>query len=212
MHVGLEQLAKKCQCSVRVYPSALHSSCRLAISLAFFCIATLARGEEPAQPLKPVDLSSPRATLQTFLDSGDAVGAYLAQDYLPSPTRTKFYHVFSLSGTLIDCLDLSEMPPAARLKGGPAAACALYDSLSRIQLPRFDEIPDATQMSGLSGAQSRALGDPEHGNRHRAHEKRTAQRRVSIQRRDCRPGGRVLPTCAGITLYAPGSSRSISRK
>jgi MscS family membrane protein len=152
--LGLEHLAKKCQFSLRVYPSALHPLRRLTISLALFGFAMAALGSEPAQPLKPVDLSSPRATLQTFLDSGDAVGAYLARDYLPSPSRTKFYHLFSLAGTLIECLDLSEVPPAARLKGGPAAACALYDSLSRIQLPRFDEIPDATQMSGLSGAKA----------------------------------------------------------
>ena len=127
---------------------------RLAILWASLFMATLIHGEEPAQPLKPLDLSSPRATLQTFLDSGDAVGAYLARDYLPSPSRTKFYHLFSLAGTLIKCLDLSEVPPAARLKGGPSAACALYDTLSRIQLPPFDEIPDATQMSGLSGAKA----------------------------------------------------------
>jgi hypothetical protein len=34
-------------------------------------------------------------------------------------------------------------------------------------------------------------------------EKRTAQRRVSIQRRDCRPGGRVLPTRAGLPYTRP---------
>ena len=47
----------------------------LAISWAALFIATLAWGQDPLQPLKPVDLSSPRATLQTFLKSGDAVGA-----------------------------------------------------------------------------------------------------------------------------------------
>ena len=135
-------------------PSALHPLRSLTISLGLFGFAMAALGSEPAQPLKPLDLSSPRATLQTFLDSGDAVGAYLAQDYLPSPSRTKFDHLFSLVGTLIKCLDLSEVPPAARLKGGPSESLALYETLSRIQLPPFDEIPDATQMSGLSGAKA----------------------------------------------------------
>ena len=123
----------------------------LAILWAALFIATLARGQNPTYPLKPADLSSPRATLKTFLDAGDAVGAYLAQDYLPSPSRTKFDHVFSLAGTLMKCLDLSEVPPAARLKGGPSAASALYETLNRIQLPPFDQIPDAVQMSKLSG-------------------------------------------------------------
>ncbi len=127
---------------------------RLTISLAFFCLATPALGQEPELPLKPADLSSPRATLQTFLEAGDAVGAYLAQDYLPSPSRTKFAHLYSLAGPIIKCLDLTEMPPAARLKGGPSAASALYDTLSRIQLPLFEQIPDAAQLSGFSGAKA----------------------------------------------------------
>ena len=124
----------------------------LAILWAALFIVTLARGQDQTYPLKPADLSSPRAALKTFLNAGDATGAYMAQDYLPSPSRTKFDHLFSLAGILIKCLDLSEVPPAARLKGGPSAASALYETLSRIQLPPFDQIPDAAQMSKLSGA------------------------------------------------------------
>ena len=48
--------------------------------------------------------------------------------------------------------DLTEVPPAARRKTGISAATALYETLSRIQLPPFDQIPDAAQMSGLSGS------------------------------------------------------------
>ena len=59
---------------------------------AFLCAALIALGQEPAHPLKPADLSSPRATLKTFLDAGDAAGAYMAQEYLPSPSRAKFDH------------------------------------------------------------------------------------------------------------------------
>ena len=125
---------------------------RLAILWAALFIVTLASAQNPTYPLKPADLSSPRATLKTFLDAGDTVGAYMAQDYLPSPSRAKFDHLYSLAATVIKCLDLSEMPPAARLKGGPSAASALYDTLSRIQLPPFDQIPDAAQLSKLSGA------------------------------------------------------------
>ena len=125
---------------------------QLTISLAFFGFATVALGQEPTHPLKPLDLSSPRATLQTFLDSGDAVGAYLARDYLPSPSRTKFYHLFSLAEPVIECLDLTEVPPTARRKAGFSAASALYETLSRIQLPPFDQIPDAPQLKALSGS------------------------------------------------------------
>ncbi|MGC2352376.1 MAG: hypothetical protein WA496_03165, partial [Candidatus Udaeobacter sp.] len=136
----------------RVFGAPINSLRRLKISLAFLCVATAAFGQEPVNPLKPLDLASPRATLQTFLESGDAVGAYLAQDYLPSPSRTKFDHLFSLAGPVVKCLDLTEVAPTARRKTGFAAAAALYETLNRIQLPPFDQIPDTAQLSGLSGS------------------------------------------------------------
>ena len=136
----------------RVFGAPINSLRRLQISLAFLCVATAALGQEPVNPLKPLDLSSPRATLKTFLDAGDAVGAYLARDYLPSPSRTKFDHLFSLAGPVVKCLDLTEVAPAARRKTGFAAAAGLYETLNRIQLPPFDQIPDAAQLSGLSGS------------------------------------------------------------
>jgi MscS family membrane protein len=51
-------------------------------------------------------------------------------------------------------LDLSELPPASRRKGGTAAALALYETLDRIQLPPFDSIPDADPLSPLTGTNS----------------------------------------------------------
>ncbi len=137
---------------VRVFGVSINRLRRLAVLWAALFIATLARGQDPTHPLKPVDLSSPRATLKTFLDAGDAVGAYLARDYLPSPSRTKFDHLFSLAGPVVKCLDLTEVAPAARRKTGFAAAAGLYETLNRIQLPPSDQIPDAAQLSGLSGS------------------------------------------------------------
>jgi MscS family membrane protein len=107
--------------------------------------AFVALGQEPEHPLKPPDRSSPRAALKTFLDAGDAVGAFLARDYLPSPSRAKFHQVRSLVEDALQGLDSSDLPPAARGKAGRAAFTALYETLSRIQLPPFDQIPDAVQ-------------------------------------------------------------------
>lgn len=120
---------------------------RLAACLTWILVAATAFAQEPANPLKPVDRSSPRATLQTFLDGSDALGAFLAQDYLPSPSRERFGRLISLSEIPLQSLDLSEVPPAARLKTGRAAALALYEILSRIPLPPADEIPDASQVT-----------------------------------------------------------------
>jgi MscS family membrane protein len=127
-----------------------YSLCRLTAFLALFG-ATLALGQEPVHPLKPPDRSSPHAMLKTFLDSGDAIGAFLAQDYLPSPSREEFFHLVSLAPPMTQCLDLSEVPPAARRKTGRASATALYETLSRIQLPPLGEIPDADQWSQTAG-------------------------------------------------------------
>jgi hypothetical protein len=70
---------------------------RLAACLTWILVAATAFAQEPANPLKPVDRSSPRATLKTFLDGSDALGAFLAQDYLPSPSRERFGRLISLS-------------------------------------------------------------------------------------------------------------------
>jgi MscS family membrane protein len=118
--------------------------------------ATIALGQQ-VQPLKPADRSSPRAAIKTFLDSGDTLRDFLARDYLPSPSRSKFDRVELLADKTVQALDLSEAPPAARRKTGYAAANALYEVLSRIQLPPRDQIPDADQLkpAGSADAQQR---------------------------------------------------------
>jgi MscS family membrane protein len=114
--------------------------------LTLLLVATVAAGQERRLPLKPPDLSSPRATLKTFLESGDDLGAFVAREYLPAPTREKFVRGNVLGRRLRQALDLSQVPPAAHLKQGSAAAVALYDVLNRLPLPAFEEIPDVEQM------------------------------------------------------------------
>jgi len=105
----------------------------------------MALGQE-SQPLKPADRSSPRAALQTFLDSGDAFGEFATRDYLPSPSRSKFDQLILLGDKRNQGLDLGEVRPAARTKTGYAAANALYEILNRIPLPPPEQIPDADQI------------------------------------------------------------------
>jgi len=122
-------------------------------TLTFCCLALITLGQEPEHPLKPPDRSSPRAALTTFLDAGDALGEFLAREYMPSPSRVRFQRLLSMGDAAVKGLDLSEMPPAARAKAGRAAALGLYETLNRIQLPPFEEIPGAnlaTQPSGTN--------------------------------------------------------------
>jgi hypothetical protein len=51
--------------------------------------ATIALDQD-IKRLKPVDRSSPRAALQTFLESGDRFGEFEAREFLPSPSRSNF--------------------------------------------------------------------------------------------------------------------------
>ena len=120
--------------------------------LVLLLVVTLAIAEAQEHPLKPPDRSTPRAALQTFLDSADALATFLAQDYLADPSREKFDRLISLSAIPLQALDLSEVPPAAREKAGRAAAVALYEVLSRIPLPPVDEIPDTSEVKQPAGA------------------------------------------------------------
>jgi MscS family membrane protein len=114
-----------------------------ATLFALLLLASATSAEDDAHPLRPVDRSSPRAALQSFLELGDAVGAYLSAEYLPSPTRAKFHELVARGDTVVRSLDLSALPPATRQKAGRAAAMALYEVLSRIRLPAPEEIPGA---------------------------------------------------------------------
>ena len=142
--------------STSAFLGAILSLRWLAAPLVLFLLVATALGAEQTHPLKPPDRSSPRAALQTFLDSADTLATFLAEDYLADPSREKFNRLISLSAIPLQALDLSEVPPAAREKAGRAAAVALYEILSRIPLPPPDEIPDASEVKQPAGATRRA--------------------------------------------------------
>lgn len=118
---------------------------------------------QPVQPLKPPDRSTPRAALETFLESGDAFGEFAARDYLPSPSRSGYEQLELLGARRNRSLDLSSVPPAAQAKTGYAAANALYEVLSRIPLPAPERIPgvDETKAVGNADLQRWVIPDTE---------------------------------------------------
>ncbi|MEI6226951.1 MAG: mechanosensitive ion channel family protein, partial [Deltaproteobacteria bacterium] len=99
--------------------------------------------------------SSPRATLRTFLSTGDTLARELADRYVASQSRVEYGNLQVLGKQVVHCLDLSQLPPASRLKVGRAAALALFETLSRIPLPQIDTVPDAEQMALRKDALSR---------------------------------------------------------
>lgn len=109
-------------------------------------------------PLKPIDTSSPRATLRGFIEvmnEGTALGYGHVQEYLAS---TKLY----LSPEDMDAiqatqyrleaaeraLDFSALPPAMVRESSRRLTIQLKDILDRIALPPIESVPDAAAMAG----------------------------------------------------------------
>jgi len=110
-----------------------------------------------APPLKPIDTSSPRATLQGFLDfmnKGYEVGFGNLQTYLASSDlypSTETADNFTTSSRLVESaqrgMDLSGLPPAMVRLSSKRLAVQLKEILDRVDLPPVESIPDASAMA-----------------------------------------------------------------
>ena len=112
-------------------------------------------GEE--NPLRPIDTSSPRTTLQGFLEFmnkgfGTGVGlidSYLASSdlYLTPDDMASVNDSIHLQQSAQRSLDLSELPPALVYESSRRLAIQLKEILDRIALPPIESIPDAQTMA-----------------------------------------------------------------
>jgi hypothetical protein len=80
------------------------------------------------------------------------LGAFIDREYLPAPLPARFDELLKRAGRAVPSLDLSEGLPAARPKTGRAAALALYEVRSRIELPPPEAIPDRARIAQATGA------------------------------------------------------------
>ena len=111
-----------------------------------FSLIAVAGTANAWHPLEPLDTSSPRATIATFLDVTDEVASrYL--DYVSSPSRETFKAAWSLRPKYTALFDLSNVPPASRAKVGAETFLLLWDVLARVELPPLEEIPDAAAVA-----------------------------------------------------------------
>ena len=111
-----------------------------------FSLIAVAGTASAWHPLEPLDTSSPRATMATFLDVTDEVASrYLA--YVSSPSRETFKAAWSLRPKYTGLFDLSNVPPASRAKVGAETFLLLWDVLARVELPPLEEIPDAAAVA-----------------------------------------------------------------
>ena len=114
-------------------------------------------GAVEQNPLKPIDTSSPRATLQGFLEfmnEGYKTGVGLIQPYLDSsnlyltPEQIASMHdTLHLQASAQRALDLSQLPPAIVHESSRRLAIQLKEVLDRIDLLPIELIPDAQMMA-----------------------------------------------------------------
>jgi MscS family membrane protein len=124
------------------------------VLLAVMVYAPSDAGAEPTREyvLEPMDLSSPRATLHSFLATGDSVLLWMRDEHWENPTPALTKHLLTASKEGERALDLSELPPAARYEMGRDGYLYLYEVLCRIELPPEHEIPDASAFEDVHDA------------------------------------------------------------
>ena len=130
-------------------PSSAGWTARCGITL-LACTLTLAllvspswAAAEGAHPLEPLDTSSPRATLTNFLNTFDEGVRFWRNVYRNKPSRAGHNRFRSFVYKAGRALDLSQVSAAARKQESLDSVIALYDILSRIELPPDETIPDA---------------------------------------------------------------------
>jgi MscS family membrane protein len=89
---------------------------------------------------KPADTSSPRATLNSFIDACNEFHRRIEEDHYFD--RTSEVHG-PLALKILDCLDASELPEFERLEAAGEAAVCLKEILDRVELPADSDIPGA---------------------------------------------------------------------
>ena len=128
---------------------------------ALLCLLLSAAGPAAAQqtvspdatghPLRPVDTSSPRATLTGFLESSDAIGRFYRDVYYVDPTLAHLQAAFNARRrTAFRVLDLHDVAPATRDQVAVEASVYLYEILSRIELPPAEAIPGPEAVAGAN--------------------------------------------------------------
>ena len=126
---------------MRWFRGLLRWRCLTALAITFLCaLAPATFAQSRINPLKPVDTSSPRATIQSFLDLIDVIERdYLA--YYDNQSAITERIAQRNASKLIRLLDLSKTPPAARDDVAADVIAFLVDIFKRLELPPLQEIP-----------------------------------------------------------------------
>ncbi len=124
-----------------------------------FAVSGSAETANP-NPLRPIDTSSPRATLQGFVEDIDeryrrtteVFKSYMASDrlYVNSLESRTIAENTRVRSRTVQYLDLSGISPNLRDTVAPERAFQLKEILDRIDFPDFEDIPDREMMREAS--------------------------------------------------------------
>ena len=104
--------------------------CALMSGLA----ACIASADSGLHPLEPVDVSSPRATLESFVNNNSkGAAAYMAGNFKEARLRVK---------NLLQCVNLDQELPDLKEAIGFETILYLVEVLHRIEMPLYTDIPD----------------------------------------------------------------------
>lgn len=127
---------------------------RIAVSLAAVALLTAWVAADTGNPLRPADTSSPRDTLNSFYEACNKAYRVAKKE---RPTGANSAEHKAVLQRLLECLDLSEIPPNVRRDVGTEAAVCLKEIIDRIDDDAFKGIPGDDQLE-----QSEDAGVPTH--------------------------------------------------
>ena len=104
----------------------------LQICFVFACMTPLHAGELDVHPLQPLDCSSPRATMKSYIVSVNAISEYLQGEHWNEPSKETVDQISTQTLALMRLIDTSGFPPAIRHKMSVEAALHLAEVIRRI--------------------------------------------------------------------------------
>ncbi len=100
------------------------------------------------EPFIPADTTSPRATLQSFLDGCNRVSQF-SKTIRHLDRQNPAYR--PIARKVLDCLDSSQIPDYAQQHLSVEIAICLKEILDRVEIPPLEEIPDTEAIQKAGG-------------------------------------------------------------
>ena len=114
--------------------------------LLLLVLVSSARGQDVERlPIEPPDTSSPRATLESFIDGCNEIYELIRNEQEAGRNDER---LIPIARRVFGCLDLSDVPDFSIRHTGADATVALKEVLDRTPLPPFDEIPGLDEAEG----------------------------------------------------------------